>query len=100
MQPAPKPHTTAVTSPPVSLLQKVGRLRLISAAAALVILSVLAGISGIAHLRSNPADAAWRGAVNIAKRIAPLARGEVAALAPAQSPLRVPDLAFKDARGR
>jgi thiol-disulfide isomerase/thioredoxin len=100
MQPAPKPHTTAVTSPPVSLLQKIGRLRLISAAAALVILIVLAGIYGIAHLRSNPADAACRGAVNIAKRIAPLARGEVAALAPAQSPLRVPDLAFKDARGR
>src|SRR5690349_25031207 len=100
MQPAPKPHTTAVTSPPVSLLQKIGRLRLISAAAALVILIVLAGIYGIAHLRSNPADAACRGAVNIAKRLAPLARGEVAALAPAQRPVRVPDLAIKHGSGR
>ena len=100
MQPAPKPHTTAVTAPPASLLQKIGRLRLISAAAALVILIALAGIYGIAHRRSNPADAACQGAVNTAKRIAPLVRGEVAALAPAQSPFRVPDLAFKDARGR
>jgi thiol-disulfide isomerase/thioredoxin len=100
MQRAPKPHTTAVTEPPVSLLRKIGRLRLVSAAAALVILIILAGIYGIAHLRSNPGDAACAGAVNIAKRIAPLVRGEVAALAVAQTPFRVPDLAFKDAKGR
>ena len=30
-----KPNTTAVTEPPVSLLNKIGRLRLLSAAAAL-----------------------------------------------------------------
>jgi thiol-disulfide isomerase/thioredoxin len=100
MQRTPKPHSTAVTEPPVSLLRKIGRLRLISAVAALIILIVLAGIYGIAHLRSNPADAACGGAVNIAKRIAPLVRGEVAALAVAQTPFRVPDLAFKDAKGR
>jgi len=100
MQRAPKPHSTAVTEPPASLLRKIGLLRLVSAAAALVILIVVAGIYGIAHLRSNPADAACGGAVNIAKRIAPLVRGEVAALAVAQTPFRVPDLAFKDAQGR
>ena len=105
MKPAPKPNeptpnTMAVTEPPVSLLQKIGRWRLVSAAAALVILIVLAGIYGIAHRPSNPADAACAGAVNTAKRIAPLVRGEVAALAVAQTPFRVPDLAFKDARGR
>jgi thiol-disulfide isomerase/thioredoxin len=60
----------------------------------------LAGIYGIAHRPSNPADAACRSAVNIAKRIAPLVRGEVAALAVAQTPFRMPDLAFKDANGR
>jgi thiol-disulfide isomerase/thioredoxin len=75
-------------------------MRLISAAAALVILIALAGIYGIAHLRSNPADAACAGAVNTARRIAPLVRGEVAALAPTPTPFRVPDLAFKDANGR
>jgi thiol-disulfide isomerase/thioredoxin len=96
----PKPNTTAVTGPPVPLLQKIGRWRLASAAAALVILLVLAGIYGIAHRPGNPADAACRSAVNTAKRIAPLVRGEVAALALAQSPFQVPDLAFKDASGR
>ena len=95
-----KPNTTAATEPPVPLLQKIGRLRLVSAAVALVILIVLAGIYGIAHRPSNPADAACAGAVNAAKRIAPLVRGEVAALAVAQAPFRVPDLAFKDAKGR
>jgi thiol-disulfide isomerase/thioredoxin len=105
MKPAPKPneptpHTTAATEPPVPLLQKIGRWRLVSAASALVILIVLAGIYEIAHRPSNPADAVCGGAVNIAKRITPLVRGEVAALAPAQAPFRVPDLAFKDAKGR
>jgi thiol-disulfide isomerase/thioredoxin len=60
---------------------------------------VLAGIYGIGRLRSNPADAACAPAVNIASRIAPLARGEVAAFAVAQKPFRVPDVAFKDAQG-
>jgi thiol-disulfide isomerase/thioredoxin len=62
-------------------------------------LVVLAGIYGIGRLRSNPADAACAPAVNIASRIAPLARGEVAAFAVAQKPFRVPDVTFKDAQG-
>jgi thiol-disulfide isomerase/thioredoxin len=62
-------------------------------------LVVLAGIYGIGRLRSNPADTACAPAVNIASRIAPLARGEVAAFAVAQKPFRVPDVTFKDAQG-
>jgi len=96
----PQPNTTAVTEPPVPLLQKIGRWRLLSTAAALVIVIVSAGIYGIAHRPSNQADAVCGGAVNTAKRIAPLVRGEVAALAVAHSPFRVPDLGFKDAKGR
>jgi len=80
-------------------LRKIGRLRLVSAAAAVAILIVLAGVYGIARLRSNPADAACQAAVNTAKRIAPLVHGEVAALSVAQTPFRVPDVAFKDAQG-
>ena len=80
-------------------LRKIGRLRLVSAAAAVGILIVLAGVYGIARLRSNPADTACQPAVNAAKAIAPLVHGEVAALAVAQRPFRVPDLAFKDAQG-
>ena len=46
--------------------------------------------------RRTPAPAA----VATAGRLAPLAHGEVAALAVAQAPFLVPDLAFKDADGR
>jgi thiol-disulfide isomerase/thioredoxin len=81
----------------VSSLNKIGRRRLVSVAAAILILIVLGGVYGIEHLRSNPADTACRPAVNTAARIAPLVQGEVAALAVAQTAFRVPDLAFKDA---
>jgi len=86
-------------SPVEPSLRKIGRLRLVSAAAAIAILVVLAGVYGMEHLRGNPADAACRPAVNIAKTIAPLVHGEVAALAVAQRPFQVPNLAFKDAQG-
>jgi thiol-disulfide isomerase/thioredoxin len=86
-------------SPNNPSLRKIGRLRLVSAAAAMAVLVVLAGVYGIAHLRSNPADAACQPAVNAATRLAPLVHGEVAALALAQTPFRVPNLAFKDAQG-
>jgi thiol-disulfide isomerase/thioredoxin len=86
-------------SVPPSPLRKIGRLRLVSAAAAIGVLVVLAGVYGIAHLRSNPADAACQPAVNAAAALTPLVHGEVAALALAKTPFRVPNLAFKDAQG-
>jgi len=61
--------------------------------------AVLAGVYGIGRLRSNPATAACEPAVAAAGRLAPLARGEVAALAVAHTPFLVPDLVFKDAEG-
>ena len=39
-------------------------------------------------------------AVDLARKIAPLAHGEVAALTMATTPLRLPDLAFEDADGK
>ena len=89
-----------MTEQSVPLLQKIGRLRLLSGLAAMLSLLVLAGVYGIARLRSNLADAACQAAVNTGRRIAPLVHGEVAALSVAQTPLRLPDLAFKDAQGR
>jgi thiol-disulfide isomerase/thioredoxin len=86
-------------SPNSLTLRKIGRLRLVSAAAAVGVLVVLAGVYGIERLRSNPADAACQAAVNTAKKLAPLVHGEVAALALSATPFRVPDLAFKDAQG-
>jgi thiol-disulfide isomerase/thioredoxin len=76
------------------------RRRLFGAAAAVLILALLAGIYGIARLRGNAADAACQGAVATAAQISPLVHGEVAALAAAQTPFHVPNLAFKDAQGR
>ena len=60
-----------------------------------------AGVYGIGGLRRNAAgDPACRGAVDLARKIAPLAHGEVAALTMATVPLRLPDLAFWDADGK
>jgi thiol-disulfide isomerase/thioredoxin len=78
---------------------KIRRLRLLSVAAAIGVAAVLAGVYGIAHLRSNPDTAACEPAVKIGQRIAPLAQGELAALTMARTPFRVPNIAFKDADG-
>ena len=60
----------------------------------------LAGIYVINALLGNPAgDPSCRPAVETAGHVAPFARGEVAALAPATTPLKLPDLAFRDAAG-
>jgi thiol-disulfide isomerase/thioredoxin len=65
----------------------------------------LAGVYGIMTLTRNAGgdaatDAACRPAVQLAAKLAPLARGEVAAVKVAQSPLKVPALAFQDAEGK
>ncbi len=59
----------------------------------------LAAVYGMGGFGRNDADAACRPAVETARRIAPLARGEVAAIAVAREPRRVPDLAFLDGSG-
>ena len=60
----------------------------------------LAGIYGIKRLTGNAVVAAeCRGAAEIARRIAPLARGEVAAVGVADAPKVLPALAFRDDAG-
>ena len=59
-----------------------------------------AALYGLGGLRHEAGDPACRGAVATAKRIAPLVHGEVAALAVATSPLKLPDLAFQDGEGK
>jgi len=68
------------------------------AAAALAALGA-AGIYGIAAYGRNAGDTACASALATAKRIAPLARGEVAAVSVADTGLKLPALAFKDANG-
>jgi thiol-disulfide isomerase/thioredoxin len=60
-----------------------------------------AAIYGYGAFKRGPAgDSACNGAVETARKIAPLAQGEVAALTMATTPLRLPDLAFEDADGK
>jgi thiol-disulfide isomerase/thioredoxin len=56
------------------------------------------GIGGRKH--SATGDPACRPAVDLARKLAPLAHGEVAGLTMATTPLRLPDLAFEDAEGK
>jgi thiol-disulfide isomerase/thioredoxin len=65
----------------------------------IAVLAVLGAVYGMGRLRSNAGTAACAPALETARRIAPLAHGEVAALAVAHTPSLVPDLAFKDADG-
>ncbi len=77
------------------------RRKLIAGTAVAALLAGLAGVYGIGGLQRNAGtDAGCQAAVDIAKRIGPLARGEVAALTVAEKPLRVPELSFQDAEGR
>ena len=62
--------------------------------------AVVAAVYGIGALKRNAGDGSCAGAVALAQRIAPLARGEVAAFTVAGDPLRVPNLAFRDAGGQ
>ena len=59
-----------------------------------------AGVYGIGRLTGNAgADPVCQASVETARKMAPLARGEVAAVRVATSPKRLPALAFKDAQG-
>jgi len=60
-----------------------------------------AGVYGIGGLKRDAGgDSACRPAVDLARKLAPLAHGEVAALTMATVPLRLPDLAFEDTDGK
>ena len=72
---------------------------MIALAAAAAVVTGLA-IYGIGAMQRNPADAACRPSAELAKRLAPLARGEVAAINIATEPKHLPDLAFTDASGK
>ncbi len=62
----------------------------------------LAVVYGIVRLTGNVVEAepACRPAVDVARRIAPLVRGEIAAVAVAGTPKRLPELSFQDQAGQ
>jgi thiol-disulfide isomerase/thioredoxin len=81
-------------------LSRTGRRRLVAVAAVAFLVTVagLAAVYGIGGTGRN--DAACKAALDTAKRMAPLARGEVAAVVVATEGRRMPDLAFRDGDGR
>ncbi|MBI3705063.1 MAG: TlpA family protein disulfide reductase [Rhizobiales bacterium] len=86
------------SAPPSSARRRIG---LILAGGLAGVAVGLAGVYGIATLGSNAGgDKACRPAVELAQKLAPLARGEVAAVNVAKSPLKLPALAFQDAQGK
>jgi thiol-disulfide isomerase/thioredoxin len=77
------------------------RIPLVIGAVAIGAVIGFAGVYGIGGLKRNASgDPACRPAVELARKLAPLAQGEVAALTMATAPLRLPDLAFEDADGK
>jgi thiol-disulfide isomerase/thioredoxin len=76
------------------------RLAVIVLGGAVGVVVGFAGVYGIGHLAGNAAaDPACKPAVETARLMAPLARGEVAALSVAKSPKSLPALTFKDGEG-
>jgi len=59
----------------------------------------LAGVYGIGGLSRNAGDPTCRAATDLARKLTPLIHGEVAAINPAISGLRIPDLTFQDGTG-
>jgi len=65
------------------------------------VIAIAAAVYGIGTLAGNAGGAPeCRPAVELARKVAPFATGQVAAVNVARSPLKVPDLAFKDGGGR
>jgi thiol-disulfide isomerase/thioredoxin len=76
------------------------RLSLILAGGVAGVAVGLAGVYGISRLLGNPPiDPACQATVEAARRIAPFARGEVAAMNAASRPVRLPDVTFRDGSG-
>lgn len=80
--------------------QKSRRIVLIAASLLFGTATLVAGVYGIGGFERNKAAVAMcQSAVNLAAKMAPLARGEVAAVAIAKGPRLMPALAFRDATG-
>ncbi len=60
----------------------------------------LAAVYGIAAMQGNAADPVCRASADLARKLIPLARGEVAAVGIAAAPKPLPELSFMDASGK
>lgn len=77
------------------------RIPLAAGVVAVGALAVFAGVYAMGGLKRGPSgDPSCSAAVELARKISPLAHGEVAALTMATTPAQLPDLAFEDADGK
>lgn len=68
--------------------------------AAVAVVAIAGGIYGYLGQTRNSADAACASTVAVARRTAPFAKGEVAAIVVADSPRQLPALSFTDGTGQ
>jgi thiol-disulfide isomerase/thioredoxin len=68
--------------------------------AAVARLGILMAVYGLAACSRNVGDVACKDAMDVARRLEPLAHGEVAAVKPAEEGRKLPDLTFRDAGGQ
>jgi len=94
-QPSPEPK-------PATPGNEARRRRLVVAASlgAVVGIALAGAVYGIAAFQRNAGDPACAPAVDVGRRIAPFARGEVAGVVVAERPLRLPDLTMRNAEGQ
>jgi thiol-disulfide isomerase/thioredoxin len=76
------------------------RKRPLALLAAIVGLGALAAVYGVVGAARNVGEPACRSALDLARRMEPLAHGEVAAVKVADEARKLPDLAFRDASGQ
>ncbi len=80
--------------------RRTGLIVVAALAGAAVGLAAVYGIGGIKRNGTAATDPACAAAAEVARRLAPFARGEVAALTLNANPQRLPDLTFLDADGK
>jgi thiol-disulfide isomerase/thioredoxin len=93
---SPETLSQMTASPAPRPSRRFARIAIVAAAAAV---AGAAGVYGIGALTRN-GDPACRPATDLARRVAPLIHGEIAAVKAADRPLKLPELKFRDAEGR
>jgi thiol-disulfide isomerase/thioredoxin len=93
-------HPGHAAPPPAGAAGAWARKRLLVLVAAIVGLGALAAVYGVVGAARNVGEPACRSALDLARRLEPLARGEVAAVKVADEARKLPDLAFRDASGQ
>ena len=92
----PSPNPTGMKQTPFF-----SRFRFMPAAFILGTMAGLAVVYGMGGFQRNAGvETACRPAADLAKKLTPLFKGEIAALTPAKTPIRPPQLSFRDSDGR